>query len=652
MRALSDVDLELRRGQSVALLGPNGAGKTTLLSILAGVGRAGSGTLAWADGVEPRVGWVPQRPALYQRLSVRENLRLFAALEERGDAAAAAESLISRADLGAVADQLASRLSTGTLQRLNLAIALAGRPSVLLLDEPTATLSPDQRLRLWRWLDELRAEEGVALLFSTQSVNEAAAPRRPPDRARRAAGWPSRARPRRWSPHTAPPQTGAPRLAEARLHAPAGAIGLRAAALIFRKDLRLLGRSPAVLLLVVVYPILVALLVAVALQNEDHRPRVAVVNLDPSGRSVEVGGRRLSVDDYVQRLAEDVDVSRLDPRAADDALSAGRVGAVITIPAHFIADLQSGVRQPVILLATSRRSPIEADQIRQSLEAALYRLNQRLAVGYVDSVLRLVDLVVNGGRIGFFGRSGDALGLRRSRVLVLTMQQAPARGRRDPLRRPARPAPELHRRDPEQPRPGQARGQRDPGPDRAAHGRCREGPRAALGVRVRRRPAGEPGPRRDPPRRVRDVDRARGDHAHAAGARAGLALVPGGREDRLHGVGLRRGRADPARRRRRPHRPRGGALGPLGRHGASGGSRVRRVRGRGGGPGPRGAHGPAGGADDRPAADRPERPAGRPPRRRSARSSRSAPPSTPSRRCSWSPPSRVPTSHAPSVSSR
>ncbi len=173
----------------------------------------------------------------------------------------------------------------------------------------------------------------------------------------------------------------------------------------------------------VVYPILVALLVAAALQNEDRRPSVAVVNLDTTGRSVEVGGRRLSVDDYVDRLSEDVDVSLLDAKDAEDALDAGRVGAVVTIPDHFIADLQSGVRQPVLHLATSRRSPIEADAIQGSLEAALFRLNQSLAVGYVDSVLRLVDLVVDGGRIGFFGRSGDALGLRRSRVLVLRMQQ-------------------------------------------------------------------------------------------------------------------------------------------------------------------------------------------------------------------------------------
>jgi ABC-2 type transport system ATP-binding protein len=171
--ALDGVDLELRGGESVALLGPNGAGKTTLLTILAGVSRASGGSVDWAAGVAPRVGWVPARPALYARLSARENLRLFAALEGAGDPEGAAEDLLERADLGGYADRLASELSTGTLQRLNLAIALAGRPSVLLLDEPTATLSPDQRHRLWGWLDGLRGEDGLALLFSTQSVDEA-----------------------------------------------------------------------------------------------------------------------------------------------------------------------------------------------------------------------------------------------------------------------------------------------------------------------------------------------------------------------------------------------------------------------------------------------------------------------------------------------
>jgi ABC-type multidrug transport system permease subunit len=116
-------------------------------------------------------------------------------------------------------------------------------------------------------------------------------------------------------------------------------------------------------------------------------------------------------------------VRRLDADAAKAALDAGRVSAVLTIPEGFISDLQSGVRQPALLLDTSRRSPIEADAIVRNLESAVYRLNQRLAVGYVDQVLRLVDLVVNGGKLGFFGRTGDALGLRRSRVLVTGVQE-------------------------------------------------------------------------------------------------------------------------------------------------------------------------------------------------------------------------------------
>jgi len=174
----------------------------------------------------------------------------------------------------------------------------------------------------------------------------------------------------------------------------------------------------------VAYPLLVALLVALALQSDERRPDVAVVNLDTSGRTVEVGEQRLSIDDYVDRLGEEVTVRELGPGEAAEALEGGRVSAVLTIPEGFIADLQSGVRQPTVSLAASRRSPLEADAITRRLEAAVFRLNQRLAVGYVDQVLRLVDLVVEGGDIGVFGRSGDALGLRRSRELVLAVQDA------------------------------------------------------------------------------------------------------------------------------------------------------------------------------------------------------------------------------------
>lgn len=172
--ALTPTDISVARGERVALTGPNGAGKTTLLSILAGVGRQSDGEIIWHDGSPSPVGWVPQRPALYPRLTARENLRLFASLEGVDDPAATTEVLLGRADLGDVADRAASALSTGTLQRLNLAIALAGAPALLLLDEPTATLSPDQRHRLWSWLSDLVRRDQMALIFSTQSMDEAA----------------------------------------------------------------------------------------------------------------------------------------------------------------------------------------------------------------------------------------------------------------------------------------------------------------------------------------------------------------------------------------------------------------------------------------------------------------------------------------------
>jgi ABC-type transport system involved in cytochrome c biogenesis permease component len=198
---------------------------------------------------------------------------------------------------------------------------------------------------------------------------------------------------------------------------------VRAFLLLLRKDLRLVVRSPIVLLILIGYPLLVAFLVAAALQSEDRRPALAVVNLDTPGRTVQVGDRRLSVDDYLERLDDDVDLERLDEAAAARELDAGRVTAVLTIPAGFIADLQSGVRQPALRLVTSRRSPLEGQAITRRLEAAVYRFNQGLAATYVQQVVRLVDLVVNGGQLGFFGRTGDALGLVRTRVLVVDLQK-------------------------------------------------------------------------------------------------------------------------------------------------------------------------------------------------------------------------------------
>jgi ABC-type multidrug transport system ATPase subunit len=166
--ALAPTDLTVTAGEVVALVGPNGAGKSTLLALLAGALEPSEGSVERLDGV--RVGWAPQRPAYYGRLSARENLELFAQLEGEPDAAAAATRLLTAFELPD-AGRPSGTLSVGNRQRLNLAIALLGDPQVVLLDEPTASLDPAQRERLWERVDTVR-EAGGAVVFATQNVEE------------------------------------------------------------------------------------------------------------------------------------------------------------------------------------------------------------------------------------------------------------------------------------------------------------------------------------------------------------------------------------------------------------------------------------------------------------------------------------------------
>jgi len=166
--ALGPTDFELADGESVALVGPNGAGKSTLLALLAGALEPSAGSVERRP--DARVGWAPQRPAQYGRLSPRENLELFARLEAEERPERSVELLLEEFELPSDG-VLAGELSVGNRQRLNLAIALLGDPDALLLDEPTAALDPEQRQRLWERLETQR-EAGVALLFVTQHTEE------------------------------------------------------------------------------------------------------------------------------------------------------------------------------------------------------------------------------------------------------------------------------------------------------------------------------------------------------------------------------------------------------------------------------------------------------------------------------------------------
>jgi ABC-2 type transport system ATP-binding protein len=168
--ALQNVSFELTAGELVAIIGPNGAGKTTLLSILAGALEQTSGEVRQSSQQPP--GWVPQQPALYSKLSVAENLRLFARLEKLDDPDAAVGRMLEQTDLQDRADEEVGRLSGGNQQRVNIAIGLLCEPEVLLLDEPSASLDPRQRERLWGFIDGL-AHKGTTVVYSTHNVAEA-----------------------------------------------------------------------------------------------------------------------------------------------------------------------------------------------------------------------------------------------------------------------------------------------------------------------------------------------------------------------------------------------------------------------------------------------------------------------------------------------
>jgi ABC-2 type transport system ATP-binding protein len=167
--ALRGVDFAADAGDLVAVIGPNGAGKTTLLSILAGIAAADEGSIHLPGGA---VGWVPQQAALYRRLSVEENLLLFARLEGHADPRASVEEMLELTGLRERRSELVARLSGGNQQRVNIAVGLLARPVVLLLDEPSVGLDPRQRARLWEFVSRL-AGGGTTVIFSTHDIQEA-----------------------------------------------------------------------------------------------------------------------------------------------------------------------------------------------------------------------------------------------------------------------------------------------------------------------------------------------------------------------------------------------------------------------------------------------------------------------------------------------
>jgi ABC-2 type transport system ATP-binding protein len=178
---VEDVSFEVGRSEIVALLGPNGAGKTTTMRMLAGLIGPTRGTVT-IDGIElsrstgsdlrQRIGFLTEAPGLWDRLTVRENLTVYADLYGLSPAVRTIDPILDTFDLTKHAGVRAAELSKGMRQKVALGRALVHQPDVLLLDEPTSGLDPEVTRSVRDLLDERRSK-GCAILLSTHNLHEA-----------------------------------------------------------------------------------------------------------------------------------------------------------------------------------------------------------------------------------------------------------------------------------------------------------------------------------------------------------------------------------------------------------------------------------------------------------------------------------------------
>jgi len=170
------IDFDLHTGSVTGLLGPSGCGKTTLIRAIVGLQAKVTGTVdvlglpAGARKLRGRIGYLTQEPSVYGDLSVKENLRFFAAV--LGVPQSHVDRVITDVDLDDHADAIVDRLSGGQRSRASLAAALLGEPELLVLDEPTVGLDPVLRRDLWELFHRL-ADAGATLLVSSHVMDEA-----------------------------------------------------------------------------------------------------------------------------------------------------------------------------------------------------------------------------------------------------------------------------------------------------------------------------------------------------------------------------------------------------------------------------------------------------------------------------------------------
>jgi len=174
--AVNEVSFELKPGEIVGFLGPNGAGKSTTLKMLAGFLEADKGSIVLngerihhnASTVKKQIGYLPESNALYQDLYVKEYLQFLTSVHALTNASAAIQSVIEKTGIGEMQNKKIATLSKGYKQRLGIAAAIIHQPTLILLDEPTAGLDPNQLIEIRALIQSLSKHDFIFNTYLTR----------------------------------------------------------------------------------------------------------------------------------------------------------------------------------------------------------------------------------------------------------------------------------------------------------------------------------------------------------------------------------------------------------------------------------------------------------------------------------------------------
>jgi ABC-type multidrug transport system permease subunit len=187
---------------------------------------------------------------------------------------------------------------------------------------------------------------------------------------------------------------------------------MRRVGLLLGKDLRVLARSPYLLVALIAYPLAIAALVVLVASFATDRPRVAFVDEDRLPETIVVGGQRFDVSSVLEQVEDEVDLIPLTREEADERLASGDVVAAIIVPQGFASRLRGMVRSPTLVLETGRGSL--SSRVERQAEALVFNLNRLLQDAYIQANLDYVELLKHGGTGSFLGNEFTVLGLERA----------------------------------------------------------------------------------------------------------------------------------------------------------------------------------------------------------------------------------------------